>query len=223
MTTIAIVEYGTGNHRSVLNALRMVAPAARAVITRDRQTILEADRVILPGQGAMHSCMASLKTGHLHDTLLEAARNKPFLGICIGLQMLFEHSDEGQTPGLGLIKGDVHGLRPSIETAARAQKHAPTPTNSTSLFKIPHMGWNQVHQTQAHPLWEKIAQDTAFYFVHSYYVEPTDAKTRTAETSYGITFTSAVAQDNIFAVQFHPEKSATAGLQLFRNFVDWNL
>jgi len=215
MTDIAIVDYGMGNLRSVSKALEHVAPAASVVVTSDPAVVGKAGRVVFPGQGAMPDCMRELDARGLRGAVLEAAASKPFLGICIGLQMLFETSEEGNVTGLGILPGKVLRFPQAAMVGASGQK-----------LKVPHMGWNQVHQTMSHPLWQGINQDARFYFVHSYYVEAAkvDDSERVAATSlYPFPFTCAVAKDNIFAVQFHPEKSHDAGLQLLRNFVAWQL
>jgi len=197
-----VVDYGMGNLRSVSKALEHVAPRAEVVVTADPKTILSSERVVVPGQGAMPDCMRQLAASGARDAVIEAAAAKPFLGICIGLQMLFERGEEGDTPGLGLLPGSV-------------------PRFSVSGLKIPHMGWNEVIQRGAHPLWEGIADRSRFYFVHSYYPAPRNPGDVAATALYGAPFTCAVARDNIFAVQFHPEKSQSAGLQLLSNFLRW--
>ena len=199
---IAVVDYGMGNLRSVSKAIGHVAPDAEVLVTADPQRIVAAERVVVPGQGAMRDCMRQLAESGAREAVLEATRTKPFLGICIGLQMLFEHGEEGDTPGLGLLPGEVPRF------------------NATGL-KIPHMGWNDVTQTRAHALWSGIPDHSRFYFVHSYYPEPRDAALTVATSEYGRPFTCAIARDNIFAVQFHPEKSQSAGLHLLSNFVRW--
>ncbi|MBC8022085.1 MAG: imidazole glycerol phosphate synthase subunit HisH [Burkholderiales bacterium] len=206
MTTqrISIVDYGMGNLRSVQKALQHVAPDAEVEITADPERIRGADRVVFPGQGAMPDCMRSLNESGLGDAVAESARGKPFLGLCIGQQMLFEHSAEGDTPGLALIAGRVKGFAPKAG------------------LKIPHMGWNEVRQVAPHALWKGIADDTRFYFVHSFYCEPAETAVTAGETRYPDAFTSAIARDNIFATQFHPEKSSVAGLTLLSNFADWD-
>ncbi len=199
---IAVVDYGMGNLRSVSKAIEHVAARAEVLVTADPDVIAACERVVVPGQGAMPDCMRQLGESGAREAVIEAARAKPFLGICIGLQMLFEHGEEGDTQGLGLLAGDV-------------------PRFSLPGLKIPHMGWNEVMQAQAHPLWAGIADGSRFYFVHSYYPAPRDAALTAGTTVYGKPFTCAVARDNIFAVQFHPEKSQSAGLQLLSNFVHW--
>jgi glutamine amidotransferase len=207
--SIAIVDYGMGNLRSVQKALAHVAPAARVEITGDPAAIRAADRVVFPGQGAMPDCMRSLAESGVGDAVAEAARAKPFLGLCIGQQMLFERSAEGDTPGLGIVKGRVLGFRMDAERRAAG-------------FKVPHMGWNEVRQVRRHRLWDGIADGSRFYFVHSFYCEPRDPGLAAGETRYPDAFTSAIARDNIFATQFHPEKSAAAGLKLLGNFSTWD-
>ena len=211
MASIAIIDYGMGNLRSVAKALEHVAPTVRVLVSHRPEDILQADRVVFPGQGAIRDCMQALRQWQLVEVVRQAAMNKPFLGLCLGPQALLEFSEEnGGTPGLGILPG--RGVR-----SAAALRNPVT----AERIKIPHMGWNQVHQTRAHPLWSGIPQDSRFYFVHSYYLQPAAAITA-AETRYFITFASAIAQDNIFAVQFHPEKSAHAGLRLLANFVGWD-
>ncbi len=211
MKTVAIVDYGMGNLRSVAKAVEHVAPGWQVHVTADPQAVAAAGRVVVPGQGAMPDCMRELNARGLADAVVRAAHEKPFLGICIGLQMLFEHSEEGDVPGLGILPGQVRRF-PDAEMHDAAGVR----------LKVPHMGWNEVRQAAAHPLWQGIADDTRFYFVHSYYVEPAAPDVIAGSTRYGIAFTSAVARANIFAVQFHPEKSATAGLRLLENFMHWN-
>jgi glutamine amidotransferase len=207
MSTVAVVDYGMGNLRSVAKAIEHVAPADRVLVTADPDAVLAADRVVVPGQGAMPDCMRELEGRGLRAAVIRAAAEKPFLGICIGLQMLFEHSEEGNVPGLGVLPGSVRRF-PRDEVEARG-------------LKVPHMGWNEVVQAMAHPLWDGIADGSRFYFVHSYYVEPASPEVISGSTTYGIPFTSAVARANIFAVQFHPEKSAQSGLRLLANFMNW--
>jgi glutamine amidotransferase len=211
MTTVAIVDYGMGNLRSVAKAVEHVAPGHQVLVTAEAATLAAADRVIVPGQGAMPDCMRELQARGLADAVVRAAAEKPFLGICIGLQMLFERSEEGDVPGLGLFSGQVRRFPDAAMVDA-----------SGGRLKVPHMGWNEVRQVEPHPLWKGIADGTRFYFVHSYYVEPASPEVIAGATHYGITFTSAVARANIVAVQFHPEKSASAGLRLLENFMHWN-
>ena len=208
---IAIVDYGMGNLRSVEQAVRKVAPDAGVVVTDDARVIAAAARVVFPGQGAMPDCMRELDGRNLRGAVMEAARSKPFLGICIGLQMLFEHSEEGDVAGLGMLRGKVLRFAGGLHDA------------QGNRLKVPHMGWNQVrHVTPAHALWDGIEQDARFYYVHSYYVQPEQASLVQATSDYPQAFVCAVAQDNLFAVQFHPEKSHAAGLQLLQNFTRWN-
>lgn len=211
MTDIAVIDYGMGNLRSVAKALEHVAPDRSIVVTSDPAQILAAERVVFPGQGAMPDCVRELDSRDLRRAVHEAAASKPFLGICIGLQLLFEHSEEGDVDGLGILAGKVKRFPQARMVDVVGNK-----------LKVPHMGWNEVHQTCDHPMWKGIAKDARFYFVHSYYVEPEDAGLETAYTEYPFRFTSAVGRDNIFAVQFHPEKSQQAGLSLLFNFVNWD-
>ena len=210
MRTIAVIDYGMGNLRSVAKAVEHVAGGARVKVTSEPRDIENADRVIFPGQGAAKACMAALGSHRLSESLLKVTAEKPFLGLCMGLQVLLSFSQEnGGTPCLDIFHGTVEyfGARPELEP---------------SQYKIPHMGWNRVKQLSLHPLWHGIEDNSRFYFVHSYYVRPTDQLTVLGTTDYGIEFASAIGQDNVFAVQFHPEKSARAGLKLLENFVNWN-
>jgi len=211
MNKIVVVDYGMGNLRSVAQALRKVAPEADVRISGDVADIRSADRLVLPGQGAIPDCMHSLQASGVKDEVLKAAQSRPLFGVCVGEQMMLDWSEEGDTPGLGLFPGKVVRFR----LDGQVQEDG-------SRFKVPQMGWNQVRQTMAHPLWQGIADDSYFYFVHSYYAQPVERAHVASETPYGAPFCSAIARDNIFATQFHPEKSATAGLQLYRNFVHWN-
>ncbi|WP_033407901.1 imidazole glycerol phosphate synthase subunit HisH [Uliginosibacterium gangwonense] len=208
---IVVVDYGMGNLRSVAKAIEKVAPQASVVISSDAAVIESADRVVVPGQGAMHDCMREFLARGLRDAVHRAAQTKPFLGVCVGMQMLFDHSEEGDTPGLGFIPGRVRRFADGMIG------------QDGSRLKVPHMGWNEVHACIEHPLWQGIAPDARFYFVHSYYCQPDHAQAAAAVTEYGSRFTSAVAQANIFSVQFHPEKSAEAGLRLLSNFVGWKI
>ncbi|MGO4155839.1 imidazole glycerol phosphate synthase subunit HisH [Cupriavidus sp. YAF13] len=216
MTTIAIVDYGMGNLRSVAQALRAAAPEADVQVVDQPEAIRAADRVVLPGQGAMPDCMGALGASGLQQAVIEAAASKPMMGVCVGEQMLFDFSKEsraqdGSTPCLGLLPGEV--IRFELEGMTQPDG---------SRYKVPQMGWNRVRQARSHPLWAGIPDESWFYFVHSYYVHAQDPAHIAGETDYGVLFTSAVARDNIFATQFHPEKSAAMGLQLYRNFVHWN-
>jgi len=209
MQRIAIVDYGMGNLRSVQKALAHVAPAAQVCITADPEAIRSADRVVFPGQGAMPDCMRSLAESGAREAVAEAAVSKPFLGMCIGQQMLFERSAEGDTPGLALLMGRVVGFPVTAERRAAG-------------FKVPHMGWNEVRQVKPHALWQGIPDGSRFYFVHSFYCEPADREAAAGETCYPDAFTSAIARDNILATQFHPEQPSVAGLKLLSNFAAWD-
>lgn len=211
MIDIAVVDYGMGNLRSVAKALEHVAPDHRVVVTSDPAEIEAAGRVVFPGQGAMPDCVRELDARGLREAVIAAAAEKPFLGICIGLQLLFDHSEEGDVAGLGIVPGQVKRF------AAEDMHDA-----VGSKLKVPHMGWNQVYQSDKHPLWAGIEQGARFYYVHSYYVQPQDAAIEAGYSEYPTRFTSCVARNNIFAVQFHPEKSQHDGLQLLANFVRWN-
>ena len=214
--TIAIVDYGMGNLRSVYQAFHHVAPDDNVLIAHLPEEIRSADRVVLPGQGAMPDCMKHLEESGLLGALLEVSKTKPLLGVCVGEQMLFDRSAEVRsnqeqwTACLGLIPGEVR----RFELAGKKQADG-------SAYKVPHMGWNQVRQDKQHALWGGIPDLTSFYFVHSYYVVPQRKEDGAGSTEYGDWFTSAVARDNIFATQFHPEKSAEYGLMLYKNFVSW--
>ena len=207
---IAVIDYGMGNLRSVSKAIEHVAPGRKVVVTSDPAEVAEAGRVVFPGQGAMPDCMREMEARGLRSAVINAARDKPFLGICIGLQMLFEHSEEGDTTGLGLLPGVVRRFPPARMVDERGEK-----------LKVPHMGWNEVMQAMPHPLWQGIADGSRFYFVHSYYPEPADPALIAGWSAYPFRFACAAARGNVFAVQFHPEKSHTAGLQLLANFVAW--
>jgi glutamine amidotransferase len=214
LNTIAVVDYGMGNLRSVAQAVihaASVVDHAEVIVTSDPQVVRDAHRVVLPGQGAMPDCMSELKASGLLEAVLDAAAKKPLFGVCVGMQMLLDHSAEGDTPGLGLIPGEVI----KFDLAGRTQTDG-------SRFKVPQMGWNQVVPTQPHPLWEGVPSNSYFYFVHSFYAQPKNAVHVAAETDYGGLFACAIARDNIFATQFHPEKSAAHGLALYRNFIHWN-
>ena len=211
MIDIAVVDYGMGNLRSVSKALEHVAPDKSVVVTSDPAQIAAAERVVFPGQGAMPDCMRELEARGLREAVIAAAASKPFLGICIGLQLLFEHSEEGNAAGLGIFAGKVKRFAAQDMHDAQGNK-----------LKVPHMGWNQVYQAHAHPLWTGIEDGARFYYVHSYYVAPEDAGLTVGFSEYPSRFTCGVSRDNIFAVQFHPEKSQHAGLKLLSNFVQWD-
>jgi glutamine amidotransferase len=230
--TVAVVDYGMGNLRSVSQAVLHVAQGSGldVVITSRPEEVRAAERVVLPGQGAMRDCMRELDShqpadaashhmrdcmrelGHsgLREAVLEAAANKPLMGVCVGMQMLLDHSEEQDTPGLGLIPGRVRRFR--LEGQLQPDG---------SRYKVPHMGWNRVRQTQPHPIWQGVPDEAYFYFVHSYYAVPENSAHSAGESEYGASFTCVVARDNIFASQFHPEKSAAHGLALYRNFLHW--
>ena len=210
MERIAVIDYGMGNLRSVAKALEHVAEGQEVVVTGDPPTIAGAARVVFPGQGAMRDCMAEINKLGLAPIILEAASTRPFLGICMGMQVLMPMSEEDPvSPGLALFAGKVERFPPP-------DPKAPLP------LKIPHMGWNNVRLSKPHALWNGIEPDTRFYFVHSYHVSPEDSSLVAATTDYGVEFVCAIARDNLFAVQFHPEKSAHAGLRLLKNFLTWN-
>ncbi|MCE9568637.1 MAG: imidazole glycerol phosphate synthase subunit HisH [Rhodocyclales bacterium] len=211
MSKVVVVDYGMGNLRSVAKAIEHVAPEAEVRVSSAAAEIAAADRVVVPGQGAMPDCMRELAARGLRDAVIRAAAEKPFLGICVGLQMLFGHAEEGDVMGLEILPGRV----PHFPLADMVAPDG-------SRLKVPHMGWNQVQQAEAHPIWDGIEDGARFYFVHSYYVEPESPDVIAGSTRYGIPFTSAIARANIFAVQFHPEKSAQAGLRLLANFMRWN-
>ena len=209
MTDIAVIDYGMGNLHSVSKAIERVARGQTVLVTSDPAIVARAARVVFPGQGAMPDCMRELDARGLRQAVLNAAYSKPFLGICIGLQMLFELSQEGNVAGLGVLRGQVRRFPLTMVDAAGIR------------LKVPHMGWNRVRQALAHPLWHDIADDSRFYFVHSYYVETAEPELIAGSSEYSNPFTCAIARDNVFAVQFHPEKSDQAGLQLLANFAQW--
>jgi len=217
LSWVAVVDYGMGNLRSVAQAVKTAAQGTdvEVVITQSPQVVRDAARVVLPGQGAMPDCMRELRESGLLEPVLEAAATKPLFGVCVGMQMLFDHSAEGNTPGLGLIPGEV------LKFDFSAPADAPRLQADGSRFKVPQMGWNAVHQSREHPLWSGVEEGSYFYFVHSYYAQPSEVHHTVGETDYGARFTSAIARDNIFATQFHPEKSADNGLALYRNFLTW--
>lgn len=212
MANKIVVVDGLGNLRSVAQALRAAAPEADVLISSSAADIDRADRIVLPGQGAMRDCMNSLRESGLEEALLRAAKTRPVMGVCVGEQMLFDDSEENDgTPGLGLLPGKV--VRFQLDGKLQADG---------SRFKVPQMGWNRVRQSRAHPLWEGVEDGSYFYFVHSYYAAPGNRDDVIGETDYGAPFCCAVGRDNIVATQFHPEKSAAAGLRLYRNFIHWN-
>ncbi|MFY7863252.1 imidazole glycerol phosphate synthase subunit HisH [Roseateles sp.] len=210
--TVAVVDYGMGNLRSVSQAVLHVAQDSGmdVVITANPDEVYAAERVVLPGQGAMRDCMRELRDSGLQEAVLHAAANKPLMGVCVGMQMLLDHSEEQDTPGLGLIPGRVK----RFQLEGQIQPDG-------SRYKVPQMGWNRVKQSLAHPVWAGVPDESYFYFVHSFYAAPLDARHSAGETDYGLRFTCALARDNIFATQFHPEKSAAFGLALYRNFLHW--
>jgi glutamine amidotransferase len=213
MPSIAVVDLGTGNLHSVAKAIEHVSSDCQVFVTNDAKRIREVDRVVLPGQGAIGSWMTALQNSGLKAALREVLENKPVLGICLGLQALYPLSEEdGGVEGLNVLKGQV---RHFLTAVTERQK-------SFGALKVPHMGWNNVYQAQDHPLWRGIENNSRFYFVHSYVVQSADTSEIVGATDYGVTFTSAAARHNVFAVQFHPEKSQHAGLQLLSNFVTWD-
>ena len=213
---VAVVDYGMGNLRSVSQAVLHAAAGegVDVVVTSNPDDVRAAERVVLPGQGAMRDCMRELRDSGLQEAVLEAAATKPLMGVCVGMQMLLDHSEEQDTPGLGLIAGRVRRFMLDGQ-------HQP----DGSRYKVPQIGWNRVfqvpHRGAVHPIWAGVPDGAWFYFVHSFYARPDDAAHSAGETEYGLRFTSAVARDNIFATQFHPEKSAAHGLALYRNFLHW--
>jgi glutamine amidotransferase len=209
MTTIAILDYGMGNLRSVAQAMRTAAPEVNVIITDSPDDVRAADKLILPGQGAMPDCMANLRASGLLEALSEGAKTKPLLGVCVGEQMLFGDAEEGNSQGLGWLEGSVVRFRMDGAVDANGAK-----------LKVPHMGWNRVRQTLEHALWHGVPNNAYFYFVHSYYVD-CPSELSVGASTYGVDFTCAVAQDNIFATQCHPEKSGAVGLQVYRNFAAW--
>jgi len=238
LSWVAVVDYGMGNLRSVAQAVKTAAQGTdvEVVITQSPQVVRDAARVVLPGQGAMPDCMRELRESGLLEPVLEAAATKPLFGVCVGMQMLFDHSAEGNTPGLGLIPGEV------LKFDFSAPADVPRLQADGSRFKVPQMGWNQVFEMPflpdaqsgevpvdrpdgkdraVHPLWDGIPDQSYFYFVHSFYAKPSDWRHSAGQADYGGRFTAAVARDNLFATQFHPEKSAQHGLRLYRNFLNW--
>ena len=210
--TVAVVDYGMGNLRSVSQAVMHVAQGSGldVVVTSNPAEVMAAERVVLPGQGAMPDCMRELRESGLHDAVLHAAAHKPLMGVCVGMQMLLTRSEEGPTDGLGLIAGEVIRFRLDGQLQPDG-----------SRYKVPQMGWTRVVQARPHALWQGVPDEAYFYFVHSFYARPSDSRHSVGETDYGSRFTCALARDNIFATQFHPEKSAEHGLALYRNFLHW--
>lgn len=210
--TVAVVDYGMGNLRSVSQAVLHVAAGSgvTVIVTRRPDEVYAAERVVLPGQGAMRECMRELHDSGLQQAVLHAAANKPLMGICVGMQMLLTHSEEQDTPGLDLFPGEVRRLRLDGQLQPDG-----------SRYKVPQMGWNRVRQERAHPVWGEVPDESWFYFVHSYHAAPANPAHSAGSTEYGLRFTCALARDNIFATQFHPEKSAGHGLALYRNFLCW--
>jgi glutamine amidotransferase len=212
MANKIVVVDGLGNLRSVAQALRAAEPDAEVIVSSLAADIDAADRVVLPGQGAMRDCMNSLRESGAEDAVLRAMKTRPVMGVCVGEQMLFDASEENDgTPGLGLLPGKV--VRFQLDGKLQADG---------SRFKVPQMGWNRVRQVRAHPLWEGVEDGAYFYFVHSYYAQPDDPADTIGEADFGGAYCCAVARENIVATQFHPEKSAAAGLRLYRNFIHWN-
>lgn len=210
MSVCAIIDYGMGNLHSISKALQHVGGHHTIHVTSDIEQIKEADRVVFPGVGAIRDCMQELDKHGLTNTIQEVAKEKPFLGICLGMQAMMDFSEENNgIDCLGLIPGKVQHFAEHLD-------------QTTEKYKIPHMGWNQVEQSSNHPLWHNIAQNSHFYFVHSYYACPTTQTHTAGTTDYGINFCSVVSQNNLFGVQFHPEKSQHAGLKLLENFLTWN-
>jgi imidazole glycerol-phosphate synthase subunit HisH len=209
---VAVVDYGMGNLRSVSQAVIHAAAGSgvEVVVTSRPDDVFAAERIVLPGQGAMRDCMRELRDMGLVEPVLDAAASKPLMGVCVGMQMLLDHSEEQDTSGLGLIPGRVVKFRLDGMKQPDGSRH-----------KVPHMGWNRVEQARPHALWSGVPDGAWFYFVHSYCAQPSDTRHSSGETEYGVRFTSAVARDNIFATQFHPEKSAAYGLALYRNFLAW--
>ncbi|WP_428353064.1 imidazole glycerol phosphate synthase subunit HisH [Methyloprofundus sp.] len=210
MSSVAVIDYGMGNLHSIAKALQHASPEVDVRVVSDKQSILAADRVVFPGVGAIRDCMYALKAAELTAVISEVAQTRPLLGVCLGMQALLSSSEEnGGTDCLGFIPGRVIHFEKDLQDA-QGQR-----------LKIPHMGWNKVQQ-HAHPLWQNIVQNSRFYFVHSYYAQPDEPDAIAATTEYPEAFTCAIAKDNVFAVQFHPEKSQAVGLQLLKNFLCWD-
>lgn len=212
MSSVAVIDYGMGNLHSVAKALEHTGRVDKVIVTHEPERILTADRVVLPGVGAIRDCMAEIRRLEIDKVVHEVIKSKPFLGVCVGMQALMDFSEENEgTECLGILPGRVSFFGEDL-----------TDPESGAKLKVPHMGWNQVHQEKAHPLWHGIPQDSRFYFVHSYYVTPADAGYLAATSRHGVSFAAALAHENIFAAQFHPEKSQHVGLQLYENFLTWN-
>ncbi len=215
-TTVAVIDYGMGNLHSAAKALEFVAPGSTVLVTADPDVIRRADRVVFPGVGAMRDCMGEIRRLGLDQLVAEVSATKPFLAICVGLQSLLTHSEEnGGVDCLDLFQGRVRFFGEPLRESNGG-------TSQGDILKVPHMGWNEVQQVRAHPLWNGIDDNARFYFVHSYYVELQDPSLEAGRCHYGVDFSAVVARDNIFAVQFHPEKSAKPGLALLKNFMAWN-
>jgi len=211
MSSVAVIDYGMGNLHSVAKALEHAGSGETIIVTHDVAKILAADRVVLPGVGAIRDCMHEIKRLGIDEVVNEVIQNKPFLGVCVGMQALMSESEEnGGTACLDILPGKVRFFGDDLKN------------DNGDLLKVPHMGWNQVHQVSEHPLWQGIEQDERFYFVHSYYVEPAQQSDIAATTTHGVEFAAALHRDNVFATQFHPEKSQHAGLQLYQNFLNWD-
>jgi glutamine amidotransferase len=211
MSSVAVIDYGMGNLHSIVKALQHAGPEVDVICISNADAILQADRVVFPGVGAIRDCMQALNQSGLSAVIREVAESKPLLGICLGMQALLTNSEENSgTQCLDILAGHVRHFPESLKDS------------NGNLLKIPHMGWNQVHQSRQHPLWENIPQDSRFYFVHSYYAHPDDPAVTAATAQYPEAFSCALAQNNVFAVQFHPEKSQAAGLQLLKNFLHWD-
>lgn len=219
MQTLGIIDYGMGNLHSLAKSFERVAAGTRIVVSYDPETLLGCDRLVLPGVGGVRACMNELRRLELNDLVLEAARRLPLLGVCLGMQVLLDRSEEnGGVAALGLIPGEVRRFPdPLPETGAE-----PTLPVGDERLKVPHMGWNRVRQARPHPIWAGVPDQSWFYFVHSYYAAPQNAAHALGRTEYGDEFASAVARDNIVGFQFHPEKSQGNGLRLLANFVHWN-
>jgi len=212
MTSIAIIDYGMGNLHSIAKAMEHVAGDNRVSVTSEHAVIRAADRVVFPGVGAIRDCMAELGKTGLDDVIREVAASKPLLGVCLGMQALLDESEENQgVTCLGILPGRVVRFPENMRSSSGGE-----------ILKIPHMGWNQVRQRHEHALWRDIPGDSRFYFVHSYYAVPANEGDVAATTPYGVEFASVISRDNVFAAQFHPEKSQHVGLQLLSNFVGWN-